>query len=75
LQNGRESESFPIPASGITSSDNFVPTDSALAIVVYKWAALPVAVRAGIVATVNAAVPDAAALSADEVAQCRAAWA
>ena len=59
LQNGRENEGFPILASGITSPANFSAADPGLLTVAKKWAALPEAVRAGIVAMVNAAVPDA----------------
>ena len=65
-KNVRENEGFSIRASGITSPETFVPVDPVLAVVAQKWAALPEAGRAGILAMVNATVPDAPTESFDE---------
>jgi hypothetical protein len=65
-ENAPEIEAFPIPASEFTSPEIFLPSDPSLAVVAQKWAALPAAIRAGILAIVAASIPDGPALPVDK---------
>ena len=59
--NAEESGVFQIRGSDLGSPQQIQPSDPDLLAVAEKWPSLPSAVRAGIVAMVNAAVPDTAA--------------
>ena len=60
-ENTRENGCFQFPSSEFASLQEFLAVDPDLLAVAEKWASLPPAVRAGILAMVNATVPDSAA--------------
>jgi hypothetical protein len=61
MGNAEKTGVFQIRGSDLGSPQQILPLDHDLLTVAGKWASLPPAVRAGILAMVNATVPDAPA--------------